>query len=124
MKQLQDLTVNAAAANASFNSNPIDVRQAFSFSAQAIGSAGSLSGTVQVQVSDTPVLDSFANYANANPTWSDLGDALTFDQESEASSQLIPKTDLCYVALRFVYTDSSSGDNTADISIQVSTLGV
>jgi hypothetical protein len=123
MKQVQIILINQQ-ANATVISPAVDFRQQFAFSVQAIGGDGSLAGTVQVQVNNTPVLNGFTTYAPSAASWTNLGTALTFSQTSVTSSQLVPKTDSAYVAMRVVFTDSSSGTNTANLTVQLSAIGV
>lgn len=126
MRPLAQFEINNLPGNASFTSKPLDARQLVCFTLQASATIGSLAGTFQVQVSNTPVISTFINYdAVSNPAvWTNLGTALTFSQASAASSQIVPKTDLSNVAWRVVFTDSSSGTNTSKISAAISALGL
>lgn len=114
--------IPGTASNASINSAPIDTRQQYSFSLQCSATTGTCAGTFQVQVSNDPVVGSFTNYSPKN--WTNLGIALTFAQSSTASNQIVQFTQLSYVAMRVVYTDSSSGTNTATITASIGALGV
>lgn len=126
MRPLQTLVINNQPSNASITSGPIDLRQIVCFSLQASATPGSASGTFQLQVSNTPCLQTFSRYDTTdNPAiWTNVGTALTFAQASVASSQLIPKMDSSYVALRVVFTDGSSGSNTSRITAALAALGV
>lgn len=121
MKPLQYIILDPIVASANKTSAIIDLRQLFSFSLQAVAGTGSCDGTVQVQVTNDPCLQYFANYVPKN--WVDLGNPLTFAQSSVASSQLIPTTNISYVAMRVIFTDTSSGMNTAKISLQLVAFG-
>ena len=126
MRPVQTIILPATLASASVNSNIIDLRQSVCFSLQAIGATGSLAGTVQLQISNTPCTQSsFSNYVSVNsPVWTNLGTALTFNQSSTASSHIIAKQDSCYVAIRAVFTDTSGGTNTATLQLNLFALGV
>jgi hypothetical protein len=125
----QSITLSSGqVANASANSTPIDVRQVFNISLQVISSAGSLAGTFQLQTSNLPyvgTVDGFnKTYAPTAVQWTNLGTALTFAQASAATSQVIAKTDISNVGVRLVYTDSSSGSNTATFSAYLNVQGI
>jgi hypothetical protein len=126
MRPLQCQPILNQPANSNYTSAAIDARQLVCFSLQAYAGAGSCAGTFQVQVSNTPCLQRFVDYGNsANPViWTNLGTPLTFSQSSTASSQLITKTDLSYVAVRVVFTDSSGGTNTSNITANLEALGL
>ena len=123
MRPLQYQPILNSASSATIKSSPIDTRQLFNFSLQALAGAGSCAGTFQVQVCNTPCLGQFSLYNPPDAQWSNLGTALTFSQGSAASGQLISKTDLSYVAMRVVFTDTSSGSNTALITVSIGALG-
>jgi hypothetical protein len=124
MRPLQYQPFLNKVSNATAKSSPIDMRQIFNFSLQALAGTGSCAGTFQVQVCNTPCLSPFVNYNPPDSQWSNLGTALTFAQASTASNQLITKTDSCYVAMRIVFTDTSSGTNTALITVSIEALGM
>lgn len=126
MRPVSTVILQPTLASASVNSNIIDLRQIVNFSLQAIGGTGSLAGTIQLQISNTPCNQAaFSNYVTTNnPVWTNLGTALTFNQSSTASSQIIGKQDSSYVALRAVFTDTSGGTNTATLTLNFFALGV
>lgn len=124
MKPLQTLPLKSIASNVTTKSIPIDCRQLFNFSLQAQAAAGSCDGTFQIQVCNTPCLGAFNLYNPPDVQWTNLGSSLTFSQASTASTQLAPKTDIAHVALRVVFTDSSTGTNTALITAALFALGV
>jgi hypothetical protein len=123
MRPLQ-LVAFSQPGNASYTSAPIDLRQIVAFSLQALTTLGSLAGSIQIQISNTPCLQKFLDYSEMNPTWTNLGSPLTFTQGVAPSSQLITKQDSSYVAMRIVFTDSSSGANTASIQANVAGLSL
>lgn len=123
MRPLQAQPILNAASNANLKSAPIDTRQLFCFSLQALAGSGSCAVTFQVQVCNTPCVVPFNTYNPPDAQWTNLGTALTFSQGSTASNQLISKTDLSYIAMRVVFTDSSSGSNTALITVSIGALG-
>lgn len=113
--------MNGVASNVNQTSSVVDLRQIFAFSVQAVAGTGSCSGTFQVQVSNDPVIGPFQNFTFTN--WVNLGTALTFSQSSVSSNQLVPYQNSSFVAMRVVFTDSSSGTNTALISVELMALG-
>lgn len=114
MRPLSSQPILNQSTSGNHTSSPVDMRQMVQFSLQAAGSAGTLAGTVQLQVSDTPCIGLFKAYDSSdNPAiWTNLGSALTFSQSNSASNQLISKTDSCYVALRVVFSSTNSQVNT------------
>ncbi len=105
MRPLQDIILAPIASSSNRTSKTIDLRQIVCFSVQANAGTGAAAGTVQLQISNTPCLQTFQNYdTSSNPaTWVNLGNPLTFAQASVASSQLIAKQDNSYVALRAIW---------------------
>lgn len=122
MRPLATLLFSAQSSVSSATSSAVDIRQTVCFSLQVSGGAGNLAGTFQVQVSNTPCLGPFKDYSLQNPVWSNLGTALTFAQVTSATSQIIAKTDVSHVALRVVFTETST--NTALMTVALSTLGL
>ncbi len=108
MRPLQTLLFNNQVSTADLTSSAIDFRQIVSFSVQASASTGAMAGTFQMQVSNTPCLQRFIDYGtSSNPvTWTNLGSPLTFAQASVASSQLLPKVDSSYVAMRLLFSST------------------
>lgn len=126
MKPLNQSIISNAVSNATLVSSNVDIRQAVNFSLQVSASTGSLAGTFQVQISNTPCLNIFRDFGQSNnpAIWTNLGTPLTFAQASTATSQVIPKTDIAHVALRVVFTDSSSGTNTSRMTVNLATQNI
>ncbi len=88
-------------------SSVIDARQLVNYSVQINAGTGACAGVMQMQVTNTPCTSTFNNYVtDCNPTWVNLGVPITFAQAAVASSQLLPKTDNSYVALRAKFTST------------------
>lgn len=100
-------------SSAVVNSSPIKGVNLFSMSAQIIASGGSVAGVLKAQCSnDNPV-------KGAAPThWNDIASQTV--SVSAAGNFIIPKFDVCYEWIRFVYT--ASGDGV--ISSRVKTIGM
>lgn len=124
MRPLQIQPFLNKASNASVTSSPIDARQLFNLSLIVVGNTGSLAGTFQLQVCNVPCLGTFDSYNPPAVQWANLGSALTFAQSSTASNQLVTKIDLTYVAVRLVFTDTSSGANTSLMTASIEALGM
>src|ERR1700761_2092447 len=125
----QSITLSSGqAGNASVNSKPIDCRQVLNISLQVVSSAGSLAGTFQLQICNVPyvgTVDGFnSTYSPPAAAWTNLGSALTFAQSSTATSMAVAKTDISNVAVRVVFTDSSTGSNTATFSTYLNVQGI
>ena len=103
MKYLPYSPISAAAASATTTSAAIDMSQIYKMSAQVIVSAGTSLGTLQPQVSNDHAngAQMFENQTFTN--WSNLGSSVAV---SAAGATLIAQQDMCYKALRFVYTDT------------------
>lgn len=87
------------------NGQVIDVSLIFSISAQLVAT-GSAAGTFKMQVSDDSGPDSYMD--TFIPTnWSDLSGASI--SISGAGVFVIPKVDLSYNYVRFVYTSTGTG---------------
>ena len=110
---------NLLAANANKNSSPIDVSQRIKISAQVIVPSGTITGSLQLQVSNdrAPGLNGFG-FVPTN--WSNLGSAVAL---STTGVNLIAQQDMCYAWLRAVFTDSSGGTSTGKISVNLNVLG-
>lgn len=87
----------------------LDTNQILKISAQVIVGAGNSGGTLQLQVSDdaAPVGNLFSD--NTITNWSSLGSAVTV---SAAGVSLIAQQDMCYRALRAVYTNTFANVST------------
>lgn len=121
MRILSTKIMTAVAANATSASNAIDCNQLFKLSAQVIASSGTSNGTLQLQVSND-IQAGNQNFGNLIWTnWSNLGSAVTVNA---AGSTLIAQQDMCYKALRALYTDASGGTASATITVQIFALGI
>lgn len=111
MRQL-DANVIPLQAAATKSSAAITAENLFSVSAQIIAT-GSAAGTLKIQASN----DNPANGPSAVVNWSDITGATV--AVSGAGAFLIPKIDICYEYIRFVYTNSGTGT----ISVNAKALG-
>lgn len=106
-----NLTQNIAAADASKDEygSVISCAQMAQCSAQAVVT-GTSTGTLYLQVSNDPYV---AGVTPAN--WSNLATSIAV---SGAGVYLIPKTDLCYSAMRayFAHTNAAAGTITVSIA--------
>lgn len=121
MKYLPCSLISNVVANATITSAPIDGSQLFKMSAQVIVGSGSAGGSLQMQISNDHATGAqfFQNQTFTN--WSNLGSAVTI---TGTSSTLIAQQDMCYKAIRAVYTDTSGGTGTAKISVNLFCLAV
>lgn len=121
MRFLPFSPINLQTANATITSSAIDMSQIFKMSAQVIIGTGTATGSLQLQVSNdhSTGAQQFGNQTFTH--WSNLGSAVAI---SGAGSTLIAQQDMCYKALRAVYTDSSSGLGTALVTVQILCLGI
>lgn len=121
MRFLPNNIINSVVANATITSSPIDINQIIKMSAQVVVGSGTAGGSLQLQVSNdyTPAGAFFTNQVFTN--WSNLGSAVTV---TGAGATLIAQQDLCYRALRAIYTDTSTGTGTAKISVELVCLGI
>lgn len=96
------------------------MNQIYKMSAQVIVGAGTASGSFQLQVSNDHSTGAqlFMNQTFTN--WSNLGASIPI---TGISSTLIAEQDMCYKALRAVYTDTSGGTATAHLTVQILCLG-
>ncbi len=118
MRFLRFSPISAALSSATTTSAAIDMNQILKMSAQVIASAGTSTGSLQLQVSNdsAPVGNIFSD--NTFTNWSNLGSPITV---SAAGNQLIAQQDMCYRALRAVYTSTFSNVSTitaiADVGV-------
>lgn len=101
--------ISAASAATTTTSNAADASMVYRMSAQVNVSAGTSLGTLQLQVSDDIVP---ANYLFSNApftNWSNLGSSVAI---STAGSSIIAQQEMCYRALRAVYTDTFANVST------------
>ena len=101
-----------SAANAAVNqtSQTISCLQVFRISAQALFSSATLNGSLQLQVSNDPQIDTPSN-------WINLGNAVTV---TSGASVLIPYQEICFRWVQIVWT---AGSGTGTITINFMSLG-
>jgi hypothetical protein len=87
-------SLGSSAAVASIEGSAIDTRQVLKMSAQ-VTSSGTGTGSVQLQVSNTP--------DGSTPIWSALGSPVAI---TVAGTQLVAQQDMCYKQLRALYTST------------------
>lgn len=109
MRYTNPIILSAVSAAANTNSSPVDMNQILKMSAQVIAGAGTVTGTLQLQVSNDQVLP-YNLFQDASFTnWSNLGSPVTV---SAAGATLIAQQDMCYRALRAVFTDTFNNVST------------
>jgi len=115
MRYLNFKPLDSITSNSSVNSNAIDMSQIVKMSAQVVAGAGTVGGTLQLQVSnDYAPNNLFSDGIFTN--WSNLGSAVTV---TTAGSTLIAQQDMCYRALRAVWTDTAAGTQTVLVHADV-----
>lgn len=121
MKYLPFSPISNVVANATITSAPIDCSQLFKMSVQVVVAGGTATGSMQMQVSNDHSTGAqlFNNQTFTN--WSNLGSPVTV---TTTGSQLIAQQDVCYKAIRAVYTDGSSGSGSATISVNLFCLAL
>jgi hypothetical protein len=102
-------TLGSSAAVASIEGGAIDTRQVVKMSAQ-VTSSGTGTGSLQLQVSNTP--------EGSTPVWSALGSPVAI---TVAATALVAQQDMCYRQLRALYT--STFLNVATISTVADVAG-
>ncbi len=109
MRFLTFSPISAALASASTTSAAVDMNQIIKMSAQVVAGSGTATGSLQLQVSNdqVPVDYQFSKAVFTN--WSNLGSPVTV---SAAGATLIAQQDMCYRALRAVYTDTFANIST------------
>ena len=109
-----------ARSNSTISSKAVDIQQVVKMSYQVVVGTGTINGSLQAQVSNDDTLQGDRNVA-VPVNWSNLGTATSL---STAGVTLVTQQDMCYRYLRFVFTDSSGGTSTGNVSVQVMQLGV
>lgn len=119
MKYVNFKALDAVTSEENHESDVIDTSQVFRISAQIVASAGTVTGEVQLQVSNDPILVGYEMLAE--PTnWSDLGSPVTLSGEG---TYVIASQDICYRALRVVFT-SASGSDTSLVTVNLMGLAI
>lgn len=93
--------LESSLASATNTSGVCDMDQIIKMSAQLNVGAGTATGTLQLQVSNDAVF--MGNRLMNSPNWSNLGSPAAV---SGAGPVLVAQQDMCYRALRAVYTDT------------------
>lgn len=117
MKFTNSILLSSTTASGNSISAAVDMQQIVKMSAQVIIGTGTATGSVQLQVSNDLVTTSYLFKDTIFVNWSNLGTAATI---TASGSVLIAQQDMCYRALRAVYTDGFSNVSTitavADVS--------
>lgn len=123
MKYTRCTLLSPTADAASVTSAPFDLNQIYKLSAQVVVGTGTATGTLKIQVSNDPVPVGYIFQDTGFVNWSDLMPEMAIDS---SGAFLYAEMDMCYRALRFVYTntDPGPGTPTASISVQLMCLGV
>lgn len=101
-------------------SSPIDISQILKISVQIVVGAGTtMDGTIQLQISNDEIPAGYLMLP-APINWSNLGSATALS--AAATNYLIAQQDICYRALRVVFTGDPGND--ASVSVKIMTLGV
>lgn len=112
---------NSEATNATVESEPFPVSHLIRYTGQVVvlDPDTNVDGSLKIQISnDTPSNTSVTPFVPTN--WSDLGSAVTVSAEGVT---LIPITEACFLWIKAVYTDNSSGVSTATISVNLNAQG-
>lgn len=114
MQQFQQKVLDAVSTATGANSAAIDASNMLQVSAHCIAT-GSPTGAVKIQVSnDSPIGLKGQSSSVWTPTnWADLPSATV--TVGAAGNFVIPKTDICYQFIRFVYTGTGVGTVTVQI---------
>lgn len=109
MRFLPYSPIASAAATGSTTSAPIDMSQIVKMSAQVVIGAGTATGSMQLQVSNDHSTGAqfFGNQTFTN--WSNLGSPVAV---TTSGVTLVAQQDMCYKALRAVYTDTFANVST------------
>lgn len=113
MKYLNFTAFDHRPVNEDFQSNAIDMNQLLKLSIQAVAGPGSITGSIQLQVSNDIPPNGYllGNYEPTN--WDDLGSPVTI---SATGSVLVPQQDVCYRFLRINYSNTATGAVTSTIT--------
>ena len=115
MKNVNFKSLDAAPGDTDINSAAIDLSQAYKMSVQiVVGGSGSITGTMQLQVSNDPWDNGYQSFVPTN--WTNLGSAVNI--AAAPANYLISQIDVSYRWARLVYDRSADG-GTATITAQV-----
>ncbi len=95
--------LSSTAATASATTAPFDLNQIIRMSAQVVVGAGTATGTVQLQVSNDPAPVGNIFPDNTFTNWSNLGSPASI---SASGATLVAEQEMCYRALRAVFTNT------------------
>ena len=98
----------------------VDTNQILCASFQAVFGDATAVGTVKIQASNDIYNSGYTPGSFAVTNWSDIPSASA--TITAGGIALIPKTDLCYRWIRAVYTSSSGGSSTVNITMNA--LGI
>lgn len=118
MKYLSYGPFTLAAIDTNQTSSPILLTQIFKVSVQATFTA-TATGTFKIQVSNDEPDPSLPVADQTFTNWSDLGSAVNI---TGAGVNLIAQQDVCYRAMRVVYTDTSGGTSTGKMTVRIMAL--
>lgn len=119
MKYLNYKPIANTDTTQSVTSDPIDLSQIYKLSVQIVVGAGStMTGSIQLQVSNDEV-NAFYAMRQAPNNWSDLGSATALS--AAGTNYLIAAQDMCYRALRVVYTGDPAND-AASVTVNLMAL--
>lgn len=109
MRFLPFSPISSAVASATSTSAAIDMSQIIKMSAQVVVGSGTATGSMQLQVSNdhTTGANLFMNQVFTN--WSNLGSPVAI---TTSGATLVAQQDMCYKALRAVYTDTFANIST------------
>jgi hypothetical protein len=114
MRFVRDAVITTQSAAGNLTSIVVDANQLLSISAQAIAT-GTIAGTLKMQVSN----DLVTTPATPPTNWTDVSGVSV--AISGAGTALIPKTDLTYRWIRFVYTATSG---TGNLTVNIDALSL
>lgn len=112
MRQLNDTIIITQSGASGVNSAAVLAENLFSVSAMAVAS-GTEAGALKIQASNDNPVD-----GTAPSSWVDISGATV--TVTAGGTVLIPKLDICYQYIRFVYTHSGG---TGNITVKIKALG-
>ena len=106
-------------SEATIESAAIDLSQILKVSIQAVVGAGTITGSIQLQVSNDIIENGYL-MKEEPVNWSNLGSSLALSAQN--TNYLIAQQDVCYRALRVVFTGNPLND--APVTIQLMALAI
>lgn len=111
---------SVAGTTATYTSSAIDLSQIYRISVQAnVGAGTTMTGSIQLQVSNDEITTNYFMLP-AQTHWTNLGSALAL--AAAGTSYLIPTQEVCYRAVRVVFTGDPGND--ATISVELMALSI